>query len=260
MSKLEKENINERRELNQISLDTFLFDKENILDFPIDKLIKQLKLDVEKNHKELSKLADLYINNRELYDKKQETFENNGTSIREYEYHCIQEMQYLEDEEFVLLEVKIIYAYKHLEINLKKLLSSAYNDKNAMKLYNWREFTQYLLSKNIDIKTVCGYIQVNQLREVNNSLKHSSEISNETVKGIVEFKNKNSFETKDLEDFYTRIKNSPKIFIQDLVIKISENLYKFDSVRLKEISNMFALRMNQKAAEEFCANLLNHYK
>lgn len=260
MSKFENININDRRELNQMSLDTFLLDKENILDFPVDKLITQLKLDHEKNHQELIELAELHLHNRELYEEKQEAFERNGSSLREYEYHCIQEMQFIEDEAFVLLEVKIIYAYKHFEITFKKLLASAYDDKNAKKLYNWREFTQYLISKNIDIRSVNGFKEVDQLREVNNSLKHSSEISNETIKKIEEFKKKKSFEAKDLEDFYLRVKKYPKIFLQNLVIKISENLYDYDSKRLIEISNMFALRMDKKSAEEFCNNLLNLYK
>ena len=48
-----QEHISDRREIDKLSLETFLFDKTNLLDFDIDKLIKMKQDEIEKNHLEL---------------------------------------------------------------------------------------------------------------------------------------------------------------------------------------------------------------
>jgi len=250
------ENINERRELDKMSLETFLFDKTNILDFDIDKLIKTKLDEIEKIHLEFSRINE----SDEKYEEISELYENSGLNLREYEHSLIQDMQYYEDDAFVLYEVKIIYAYKHFEINLKKLLSSAYRDPSVKKIFHWYEFAQYLKLKGIEIKKNNQFAEIDELRIVNNALKHSGEIDKDEIKKIKEFKGKTSFKTSDLELFYSRVKDSPNSFLSSLSLEVNRNLYMFDEDRLQKIAKHFALRMEENIAIRFTEILKGFYK
>lgn len=126
--------------------------------------------------------------------------------------------------------MKIIFLFKNVEKNLKKIISTAYNipfDKNS----NWSTLLTILKSKNINYNTTdLPYEEVNQLRIVNNSIKHShNEMSAEMLK-IKEFKRnllseetegskrKNDFAKKTvsyeyLKEFYDRVKDSTGIWV-----------------------------------------------
>jgi predicted PurR-regulated permease PerM len=166
---------------------------------------------------------------------------------------------YLEDELFALFEMKIIYAFKHLEINIKQLLSAAYDDKYINRQFKWDTIIQFLNSKEIITKDLNDYDNINQLRNLNNSLKHSNRTIDQTIKNIQEFQDKEVMSYSELENFYTRIKNSPNIFLTSLISFVFKDLYTFKHERILEISKSFALRMDKNVALEFSEALTNHY-
>ncbi len=252
--------IEESREMNKISLDTFTFDKHNILDYPVDKLIEDLKSQIDKLYADHNKWMDLAENNPTRYQELDEIAQQTGHSLSIQMYQYIEEASYLQDELFALYEMKIIYAFKHLEINIKKLISAAYNDKSVNKQFKWENLKQYLASKNIDVSQIEGYNEVNQLREINNSLKHSNELNNDILKKFPEFKNEKTISHEVLEIFYKRVKKSPTIFLTSLSSKIYDNLYVFSDSRISSIAKSFALRMDKEIAEKIAQELLNHYK
>lgn len=259
MENFHENDIEIKREMNKISLDTFVLDKHNILDFPIDKLIENLKLDINKLYDEHKKLIDLSSENPKLYEELDEIAQQTGHILHIQEYEYIQDIHYTEDELFVLFEMKIIYSFKHLEINIKNLISASYEDKSVNKQFNWRDLNQYLTLKNIDIKTINGYAEVDQLREVNNSLKHSTEIKNDNIKKITEFKSKEEITYRELEKFYKRIKEKPKEFLSSLSYKIYQDIYEFDNNKILEIAKSYASRMNKYDAEKLTIELLKLY-
>ncbi len=62
----------EQRQMNQISLDTFTHGKENILDYPVDKLIEDLKSQVKKAYAEHDEWIELEQNNPEKFNELEE--------------------------------------------------------------------------------------------------------------------------------------------------------------------------------------------
>ncbi len=252
--------IEESREMNKINLDSFTIDKHNILNYPIDKLIKNIKTDIEKLYIEHNKWTDLSKNDPEKYNELEEVAQQTGHSLMIQKYQYIEEVAYLEDELFALNEIKIIYAFKHLEINIKNLISISYNDKSINKQFNWDNLKQYLNLKSIDIHKVNGYNEVNQLREVNNSLKHSNELNNDSLKNYPEFNKEKTITYQSLEKFYARIKNFPNIFLSSLSNRIFDDLYVFKDNRILEIAKSYALRMDKNIAEKLTESLLNYYK
>lgn len=245
-----------QRDINKMSLNTFMFDKENNLDFSIDKTIAISKKEMSKIDSELKELHK----SPEHYKKIQERYEQSGSSLIEHEHHLLQDIHYLSSELQALLEVKIIYAFKHLEINLKNLIASAFNDLSAKKLYNWNDFVNYLSLKNIMLNQINYYKEVNHLRIVNNELKHSGRIRNTEINNIEEFKGKKEFTPADLENFYSRIKVFPSKFLNGLIIEINDNLYNFDEKKLTAIASKIALRMDHKTSNHLIEILKDLYK
>ena len=175
-----------KREINKLGLETFFLNLENNhYDFNIDKLISNLeeKLNVLDKKKLNKKLDDVIELDNEI------------------------EIIFLYKELFAISEMKIIYAYKHLEIHLKFILKASYENSNENDFYRWESIVAFLKTKNIKLSEVSDYTKINELRNINNSIKHSRSIINEKTKNILEFKNKKQIQYSDLLSFYKRIEN-----------------------------------------------------
>lgn len=252
--------MEETRECNKISLETFTFDKYNIIDSPIDIIIVDIKLKIKMKYEEHEKWVVLQENNPQKFNEIDEIAQQTGHSLSIQMNEYIEEIGYLEDELYALNEMKIIYAFKHLEINLKKLLSASYNDTAVKKQFKWEILKQFVNSKEIDISKINGYPEVNKLREVNNFLKHSNDIEYLPIKKIIGIKPDAKINSEALEQFYSGIKKYPNIFLQSLANKIYQDLYEFDDTKLSTIAKSYALRMDESTAKNMIEKLLNLYK
>ncbi|GIQ57645.1 hypothetical protein Flavo103_07810 [Flavobacterium collinsii] len=252
--------IEENRECNKMSLDTFTFDKYNVIDSPIDSIISDIKLKIKKKYDEHEKWVGIHKNDHEKFKELDEIAQQSGHSLIIQMYEYIEEIGYLEDELYALNEMKIIYAFKHLEINLKKLLSASYNDSGVNKQFKWENLKQFVNSKEIDISKINGYKEVNKLREVNNFLKHTSEIEYLPIKKIIGIKSDAKINSESLEKFYSDIKKYPNVFLQSLANKIYQDLYEFDDIKLSVIAKSYALRMDERTAKNMMKKLLSLYK
>lgn len=167
------------------------------------------------------------------------------------------EIIFLEQELKAITEMKIIYAFKDFEIKLKFLISKSYQKIDKSKMYKWEFISDFLKSRNIDIKSIVEYSQIDELRNVNNALKHSNVFESKVLPK--EFKNKENITYKDILAFYTRIENSPKKFMIELSNLILKDLYDFDEFRINEIAEKIALRLDKKTAELLIKKVLEKY-
>ncbi len=244
--------VKDTRYLNKFYLDNFVFDKVNILDNPVDKLIKDKKKEI--------------LSNREKIDLAQEDCNNPNLSIvdnirLQTELHHLELDQIgVKDELLALFEVKIIYAYKTLEINIKNLLVNFYEDKTISKIYQWDRLVEYFKLKNINIKNISGYNEADQLRIVNNYFKHSGNSIDSALKSITEFKNKEYLTFSECELFYNRVSASLTIFLTSLVKEINKDLYEFSANKISDLARQLALRMEKKEATELSEILLSYYE
>lgn len=250
----------EQRETSKIGLDTFPHNKENILDYPVDNLIENLKAQINKAYAEHNEWIELEQKNPDRFKELEHQANQTDHSLYSQIYGYIQDAIYLEDELFALFEMKIIYAFKHLEINIKQLLFAAYQDSYINKQFKWDLIIQFLNSKNIIAKELNEYENINQLRNVNNSLKHSDKVIDQSLKNIIEFKNKETLSYIELELFYNRIKKSPNVFLTSLASFVFKDIYSFNQERISQLAKSFALRMDKKDAIEFSENLLKFYE
>lgn len=226
--------ISEKREINKLGLETFFLSIEN--NFYDNVITKTINFHEEK----INQLRD-------SLDKK-----NLDDAITD-EWEII----FLEQELKAITDMKIIYAYKDFEIKLKFLISASYSKIDKSKMYKWEFINDFLKSRKIDIKKIGVYSEIEELRNINNALKHSS-ISESKILPK-EFKNKTIITYNDVLAFYKRIENAPKKFIVELSDLILNDLYNFDETRINEIANTIALRMDKKTAEILIKKVLEKY-
>ena len=104
-----------------------------------------------------------------------------------------------------------------------------------------------LKSKGISFSEVKNYNDINDLRKVNNYIKHSKikEIPDD-LKQIKEFKSIKDLSYVELMQFHQRVKDLRYNFIFDLKGKIYSYLYEFDDNRIENIAVRMMKRMGTK--------------
>lgn len=231
--------IEEQRETAKLGLQTFFMEVENNhYDRISNEAIKIFEEKVEEIYSEIKK-HDVEVSC------------HSGATL---------EVMFLEQELKAISEMKIIYAYKHFEIKLKFLLNAAYENVERTKMYKWEFIIDFLKSKKIDVKKIKAYNEINELRIVNNAIKHSNNFFDDSkVSLIKEFKGKKTIQYQDLLSFYKRIENSPSNFIYSLSDLIYNDLYVFDEFRINEFAESMALRMTKKEANSFIEKLKEKY-
>lgn len=110
----------------------------------------------------------------------------------------------LQKELFSLYQMRIVYLYMQFEIHLKKMISLAYGEsKNG--LYKWNDLIKFFKTRNIDLIKLNFFSDINNIRVLNNSIKHSEELLNDKTRNIPEFKGRNSINSATINIFYDRI-------------------------------------------------------
>lgn len=253
--------VNEIRELNQMSLDTFIMDKENMFESSADLVIK--KLIQEKNNAE--KEHNKRIKTKKYEPVQFEEFEDQTVSldmdinlvIENHEFDI--EDYYRKEELWALIEMKIIYLYKFFEINIKKLLKGSFPNTSTKEFFRWESLIEFLKNKNIKPTEITGYKQIYQLKELNNSFKHSDNLKEQTINLIPEFKKNKQISYIQLDEVYNRLRKIPVEFLKDLSSKIYDELYTFDDNKIEEIANKISLRMEEKDALKLIEKIKTAY-
>jgi hypothetical protein len=252
-------NIHERREMNKHSLATYAMDKWNNLDSTLDSIIKKLEAENKESIDRHEGMNSLYKKN---HGRFMEIADQAGMSemelLRQADDNLI-DIAYTDEEIFALVELKIIYAFKHLEFNIKRLINSAYPGTPTRDFYKWDNIKFFLKSKLVDMNAIEEYKDVDQLRIVNNFLKHSINIDELSASKIIEFKEQAYITYVELKTFYSRVKDAPNKFLGSLAFAIYNEQFEFTQEKLYVIAESLALRMNEKTALEFCRLLTSFY-
>ena len=228
----ESEKYRQKREVSRLGLQTFFLNVENNhYDFGANKLIK----DLEK------KLAELETQIE--------------SDIKEPGYMKHMEIYFLKKELFAISEMKILYAYKHFETHLKFLLKASYQEIKESRLYKWEFVEDFLMSKKINPKEITDYVEMRDLRNLNNAIKHARNIIDNKTKNIKEFQNKTELKYTDLLEFYKRVEDSGLNFLKSLSNEIDKDLYEFNEDRLDKISEKLVSRMDTKTINKLIDKL-----
>ncbi|KPA51393.1 hypothetical protein VT25_14775 [Photobacterium leiognathi subsp. mandapamensis] len=131
-----------------------------------------------------------------------------------------------------IVQMKILFLYKEVEIRFKQLLSSRYN-VNTKRLPNLDSWVASFKDHSVDIAKLEGFEQIRALKQVNNDLKHS--LSIHKSRRIDEFKDKHSFDSVSLEQFFQRISHDVEEYFCQL-LKCVDGYDQLDSCNDVDIS------------------------
>ncbi len=251
--------IHDEREQNKIGLETYFLDKTNMFDTAIDKLIDELKAGILKSQDKFDGWNKLQETDPKRYVELIEQADRYEISIDHQQYETFLDIIYNEEQLLSLVEMKVIYAFKSLEINIKKLLSAAFSLQSTKDFYVWDNLIKFLKDKNIDAKTLKSYYEITQLKSVNNAIKHSDDYET-SLTFIKEFKNSDKFTYAKVDRFYNRIKDKPNTFLQELISAIYNELYEFDEKKIYDIAKSFVLRMKQVDATKLTKKINEYYE
>lgn len=121
------------------------------------------------------------------------------------------------DEELIAIhEMQIIYSFKQIEISLKQFLLLLDPRIDLKSVQRWDAIKNEFKKHNILLGSVAHYSSLNELREVNNALKHSYKISDNVKKlKIKQFNEMEYFTHSSLSEFYKlSLKNRTSFIIQ----------------------------------------------
>ncbi|WP_215810671.1 hypothetical protein [Vibrio alginolyticus] len=117
-----------------------------------------------------------------------------------------------------LIEMKVMFLYKEIEIRLKQIISTYYSQKTS-QLSNLRALNSCFASNGVALEEINGYQFIDDLRRVNNDLKHSLKIN--ASKKIKVFKSKTKFDSESLGVFLNLASYEIESFFKLLIRKIN---------------------------------------
>lgn len=251
--------LRDERELNKIGLETYFLDKENMYDPAIDKLIEQLKNQIDTLQDEARVSQKVEKNNLKRYDEFADAGDDWDAEPDMSHIDNLLDLLYYQEQLLTLVEMKIIYAFKFLEINIKKLLRGAFSLKSTKDFYRWDTLVKFLEDRNVDIKRLNSYHDAVQLKKVNNAIKHTDDYDL-SLRDIPEFNTSEKLTYSKLENFYTRVKDVPSLFLQELISAIYEELYEFDDKKITDMATSIVLRMGKEDAAKLVEKISREYK
>ncbi|PSW44166.1 hypothetical protein, partial [Photobacterium kishitanii] len=221
-------------------------DKLNfIFDDTILSVEKDLLLEVESNEMKFNEANEVYVSiewdNLDINENGL-SYENECLidSLSEYEF----EIKFAKDKLKSLIEMKIINLYKTYEILQKELIALAFPKQEEKNFYQWQNVRNLMDEHNIMFVQISEYPFINQLRMVNNNIKHSSIIDSNIKKSICEFKEQNEFTYESLDAFYKRVSCKVKLFLKSFSIELLNYLYFFPDDRIESIADIYSDRMD----------------
>lgn len=192
--------------------------QENLFESAIGPSIIKLQKDLLEIDIEMEKTLEA-LNSEQLFD------EEGNRSLEFCIFTNLRHIHFCQNEQLLAInEMRVIYRFKTLEIFIKSLIKSFDESVNVRAFYRWENIIKYFEEKNIILSEINAYTEADELRKVNNNLKHSDAFDDD-VKKISEFKNLEYFDSNSLDAFLIRIKENIKIFQNSLIEEVRGKMF-----------------------------------
>jgi hypothetical protein len=205
------------------SINTFEQYYENVVDQKIEESIVALRQSHRRQTEEYSKLIQNFQTPKTEREHIDQQVEKHFAS-RFYDENL--------KIAFALYELKILYAYKYFEIKLHELAHIAFEE--WQNPHYWKTVKKDFSKKGISIETLQNYASLNELRNVNNALKHRGKCITEEIEDIEEFYGLKVIGVSQLKAFYERVKDAPYNFISELSTVIYNTLWPNEKSKIIE--------------------------
>lgn len=118
-------------------------------------------------------------------------------------------------------ELAIIGLYKTIEITIKKCarLSTLFSEEEILKMYNFKLMKKSFKNQNIFFENIENFREFNELRLINNCLKHSGMVNHDLIKINPSFEKLNN-EIQNSSEHFKRLINPSLNFLKNLGYEI----------------------------------------
>lgn len=165
------------------------------------------------------------------------------------------ELNWVTEHLKILSEMRIIYLFKSVETNLKSIIEIAYPQVDSKYFYRWDNLNTFLKSLAIRYARSEGYNEVDELRRVNNSIKHNLTLSTD-IKTILEFNmDSEKINYKNFQSFYSRVKPFASKYVNNIAGAIMAERFEFDDEKITNLSKEFKVRMDEDQLKNFIKRL-----
>lgn len=130
-------------------------------------------------------------------------------------------------------ELAIIGLYKTIEITIKKCtkFSELFSKEEINEMYNFKTMKKLFKDREIFLTKIENYKEFNELRALNNCLKHSGKVSKELHKINPSFWKVNA-QIENSVSHFNRLINPSLKFLKELGIKISNKMKELEKATL----------------------------
>ncbi|HAS8533364.1 TPA: hypothetical protein I7745_20905 [Vibrio vulnificus] len=155
---------------------------------------------------------------------------------KEYSY-AEWDIETLNYELLSLLEMRIVHLYKSYELLLKSILKTL--DVDTSQVRNINDIKVKFSDYGVDLVNVESYRASHELRLVNNSIKHSTLISDQVKAELPAFSNVSVFEYSALSQFFEQTKPLLVNHVSQLIDSLKLALDNNNDAELNEIVTPF---------------------
>ncbi|WP_395280337.1 hypothetical protein [Klebsiella variicola] len=157
--------------------------------------------------------TELKINelNKEYNELTEEMFVH-PSDIDSYRDMLYENMVEIENLKMIAEEIAIMSLYKNMEVKISNIVErlAPHNLK--------RNFTQTLNSIVTNLKEIDGYDSYNELRLINNAIKHEGRVTDELTKNYPHWIKEK--ELKNMREAYDRLLPGAKVFLRNIAMHI----------------------------------------
>lgn len=241
MTKKESNRLKLKQSVNHIdfTFEEAIFEAENFIKRKLINLKSQLEVAHENYDAAVYDSDGLINDGHEVGEALSLVFDlESDIEMNEQQLYCFSEM-------------KIVHLFRAYEITLKKVIRTALPSENEKDFFNWEKLREFCKRNEFDIKSVPSYSEIDQLRLVNNSIKHSSDIDLRVKKGVPQFSEEDEFTYVTLSHFYLSVRGHLLPFLQGIAAGLEYHIYNHPEEKINKIVDRYREVMDSSELEVF---------
>lgn len=232
-----------RKECNRLRLSNAV----NHIDFTFEEALTEAERVIEEKIESLEFLFDraneeydVLAYDSEGYMVDSPEVESILADISNYEY----DIEMNKEQLYCFSEMKIIHLFRAYEVTMKRIVKTAFPAANERDFFNWEKLLTFSRVRGVTLKNLEGFDEVNQLRVVNNNIKHSSGVSPEVIKLVPYFSESTYFTLESLNGFYLNVRDCILPFLQAMASEFDKAVFEQSDEKLDKIVSEYSETMS----------------
>jgi hypothetical protein len=222
------------------------------IDFTFEKAIVEAEKYLKKKLTELKSQLEIAHDNYDSEAYASDGLMNDSHEVEEtlaLVFDLESDVDMNEQQLYCFAEMKIVHLFRAYEITLKKLIKIAFPTAKERDFFSWEKLREFCKSNGFNINTIPSYSEINQLRLVNNCIKHSASINDDVKKSVPEFCNESAFSYESLYSFYNSVRDHLLLFLQGVALEFDSSLYDHSEDKLNQIVDDYRKVMDSSELE-----------